>query len=87
MKRLRLIIIVALVAIVFAGMIGTLVGAGQSTEPLSGNWLCVPTTRTARSHYLSEPEARGQKITGTIRVTQFFYRISESTPGDDGRMP
>ena len=38
---------------------------------------------TFRTTYLNLKQ-EGQKITGTIRVTQFFYRISESTGGPEG---
>jgi alpha-galactosidase len=87
MKGFPLIIIVALVAIVFAGVIGAIVGARQSPEPLTGNWVVRTDNKdgTFRTTYLNLKQD-GQKITGTIRVTQFLYRISESKPGDDGRM-
>lgn len=87
MKRFQLIVIVALVAIVFAGVIGSIVGARQSAEPLTGNWVVRTDNKdgTFRTTYLNLKQ-EGQNITGTIRVTQFFYRISESKPGDDGRI-
>ena len=86
MKRFQLITILALIAIVFAGLIGVIVGARQSPEPLTGNWVVRTPNNdgTFRTTYLNLKQD-GTKITGTIRVTQFFYRISESTPGDDGR--
>src|SRR6478672_7629522 len=87
MKKYQTIIVVAVVAIVFAGMIRARVGAGQSPEPLSGNWVVRTDNKdgTFRTTYLNLKQ-EGQKITDTIRVTQFFYRISESMPGDDGRI-
>jgi len=87
MKKFQLIIVVALIAIIFAGVIGAIVGARQSPEPLTGNWVVRTDNKdgTFRTTYLNLKQ-EGQKITGTIRVTQFFYRISESTPGDDGRI-
>src|SRR5438874_1965631 len=86
MKRFHFIIIVALVAIVFVTVIGAIVGARQSLEPLTGNWVVRTDNKdgTFRTTYLNLKQD-GAKITGTIRVTQFYYRISESTPGDDGR--
>src|ERR1041384_5486500 len=85
MKRSKLIIIVALAVIVFAGVIGAIVGARQSPEPLTGNWVVRTDNKdgTFRTTYLNLKQD-GAKITGTIRVTQFFYRISESTGGPDG---
>jgi alpha-galactosidase len=87
MKRLQLIIIVTLVAIVFAGVIAAMVGAGQAPEPLNGNWVVRTDNKdgTFRTTYLNLKQ-EGQNITGTIRVTQFFYHISESKPGEDGRI-
>src|ERR1043165_2925022 len=86
MKRSELLIIlVALAAIVFAGVIGAIVGARQSPEPLTGNWVVRTDNKdgTFRTTYLNLKQ-EGEKITGTIRVTQFFYHISESTGGPDG---
>lgn len=56
-----------------------------SAADLTGNWVvAVPNADgTARRTYLNlKQEASG--ITGTIRVTQFFYRIAESKGGPDG---
>ena len=55
MKRFQLIIILALVAIVFAALIGTLVGARQSPEPLTGNWVVRTDNKdgTFRTTYLN----------------------------------
>ena len=85
MKKFQLIIIAALAAIIFAGAIGAIVGARQSPEPLTGNWVVRTDNKdgTFRTTYLNLKQD-GAKITGTIRVTQFFYRISESTGGPDG---
>src|SRR5205814_10391552 len=85
MKRFQLIIILALVAIVFGALIGAVVGARQSPEPLNGNWVVRTDNKdgTFRTTHLNLKQD-GQKITGTIRVTQFFYKISESTGGPDG---
>ena len=63
-----------------------IVGARQSPEPLTGNWVVRTDNKdgTFRTTYLNLKQ-EGEKITGTIRVTQFFYRISESMPGAEGR--
>src|SRR5205085_8161633 len=59
--------------------------AGQSPEPLTGNWVVRTQNNdgTFRTTYLNLKQ-EGPRITGTIRVTQFFYHISESTGGPDG---
>src|SRR5256714_15123102 len=82
--KTQLIIIVALVTIVFAALIGAIVGARQSPEPLTGNWVVRTDNKdgTFRTTYLNLKQD-GARITGTIRVTQFFYRISESTGGPE----
>ncbi|HXI24523.1 MAG TPA: glycoside hydrolase family 27 protein, partial [Pyrinomonadaceae bacterium] len=84
MKRFQLVIIVALVTIVFAGVIGAIVGARQAPESLTGNWVVRTDNKdgTFRTTYLNLKQDGG-KITGTIRVTQFFYKISESTGGPE----
>src|SRR5438094_10368656 len=70
----------------FATLVVALVTAQQSpTEPLNGNWAVrTPnndgTFRTTDLNLKQE----GSRITGTIRVTQFYYHISESTGGPEG---
>ena len=57
-----------------------------SDSPLSGNWVSHNvnnTEGTTRSSYFNLKHD-GSKITGTIRQTQFFYTIKESTGGPDG---
>jgi alpha-galactosidase len=52
---------------------------------LTGNWAVrdpMP-DGTSRNTYL-DLKQEGSRITGTIRVTQFFYNIAESTEGPDG---
>jgi alpha-galactosidase len=52
---------------------------------LTGNWAVrdpLP-DGTSRNTYL-DLKQEGSRITGTIRVTQFFYHIAESTEGPDG---
>jgi alpha-galactosidase len=52
---------------------------------LTGNWLVsIPNADgTARRTYLNLKQD-GERITGTIRLTQFFYTISSSTGGPEG---
>jgi alpha-galactosidase len=80
---LATVIVFSIIAITIA----SLVTARQTSEPLTGNWVVrTPTTNndgTFRTTYLNLKQ-EGTKITGTIRVTQFFYHISESTGGPDG---
>src|SRR5229473_4567399 len=59
--------------------------AQQPNDQLTGNW-AVRTPNadgTFRTTYLNLKQ-EGPRITGTIRVTQFFYHITESTGGPDG---
>src|SRR5437879_7738053 len=63
-----------------------LVTAQQSpTAPLTGNWAVRTPNNdgTFRTTYLNLKQ-EGARITGTIRVTQFYYHISESTGGPEG---
>jgi alpha-galactosidase len=52
---------------------------------LTGNWAVREPLGdgTSRNTYL-DLKQEGSRITGTIRVTQFFYHIAESTGGPDG---
>src|SRR5258707_3501513 len=74
-------IALSLLAILFAA----LATAQQPNDQLTGNWVVrTPNADgTFRTTYLNLKQ-EGQRITGTIRVTQFFYHISESTGGPDG---
>src|SRR3989440_9222593 len=76
---------IPIAVMIAATMIGVLVSAGQSPEPLTGNWVVRTQNNdgTFRTTYLNLKQ-EGPRITGTIRVTQFFYHISESTGGPDG---
>src|SRR5690242_18084000 len=82
----RVPVVIAACIALFASAV-VLVNSNQSPEPLTGNWVVrAPTTNhdgTFRTTYLNLKQ-EGQKITGTIRVTQFFYHITESTGGPDG---
>jgi alpha-galactosidase len=55
------------------------------TADLTGNWAVKDALAdgTVRATYLNLKQ-EGARITGTIRVTQFYYRIVESTGGPDG---
>ena len=68
--------------VVAIGVLGT---AHQSPEPLTGNWAVrIPNNDgTFRTTYL-DLKQEGSRISGTIRVTQFFYRITDSTGGPEG---
>lgn len=86
MKRIfRFKILIAIIVIMLSSLVAILVSAGQTPEPLTGNWVVrTPTNdETFRTTYLNLKQ-EGPRITGTIRVTQFFYHISESTGGADG---
>ena len=86
-RHIYLAFAIVMVALSFTTPTAVLVIANQSVEPLTGNWVVRTDNKdgTFRTTYLNLKQ-EGQKITGTIRVTQFFYRITESTPGDDGRI-
>ena len=82
--RLRFLVTSTIVTAVVATWI-VLVTAQQPSDPLTGNWVVRTPNNdgTFRTTYLNlKPE--GSRITGTIRVTQFFYHITESTGGLDG---
>jgi len=59
--------------------------AQQPGDQLTGNW-AVKTPNadgTVRTTYLNLKQ-EGSKITGSIRVTQFYYLLTESTGGPEG---
>src|SRR6266478_4037491 len=59
--------------------------AQQPNDQLTGNWVVrTPNADgTFRTTYLNLKQD-GQRLTGSIRVTQFYYLITESTGGADG---
>src|SRR6266851_2110313 len=59
--------------------------AQQPNDQLTGNWVVrTPNADgTFRTMYLNLKQD-GQRLTGSIRVTQFYYLITESTGGADG---
>src|SRR2546421_6674893 len=84
-RTLRFNILIVIVVIILSSLVAILVTATQSPEPLTGNWVVRSPNAdgTFRTTYLNLTQ-EGARITGTIRVTQFFYHISESTGGPDG---
>ena len=83
--RLRSLVTSIITTAVVAIWIVVLVTAQQTAEPLTGNWVVRTPNNdgTFRTTYLNLKQ-EGARITGTIRVTQFFYHITESTGGLDG---
>src|SRR5437870_3059514 len=85
-QRFQLALVSAAAVLTLAVLLSAFVAAQQSaTEPLNGNWVVrTPNADgTFRTTYLYLKQ-EGPRITGTIRVTQFFYHISQSTGGPDG---
>src|SRR5438128_10986402 len=87
MKHNFRIAILAIALLAPSTMIVALVTRRQSSEPLNCKLVVpAPSTNndgTVRTTYINLKQ-EGSRITGTIRVTQFFYHISESTGGPDG---
>ena len=83
--RFRFLVASIITTAVVAIWIVVLVTAQQTAEPLTGNWVVRTPNNdgTFRTTYLNLKQ-EGARITGTIRVTQFFYHITESTGGLDG---
>src|SRR5437870_12364457 len=83
--RLRFLVTLIIATVVVATRIVVLVTAQQTAEPLTGNWVVRTPNNdgTFRTTYLNLKQ-EGSRITGTIRVTQFYYHISESTGGPEG---
>src|SRR3989442_14644007 len=84
--RFQLFVCATMVLILPATLVVALVTAQQSpTEPLNGNWAVrTPNSDgTFRTTYLNLKQ-EGSRITGTIRGTQFYYHITESTGGPEG---
>src|SRR5712692_2232203 len=78
---------VGLTSVLFllANLVVALATAQQPNDQLTGNWVVrTPNADgTFRTTYLNL-KLDGQHITGSIRVTQFYYLITESTGGADG---
>src|ERR1051325_5080843 len=62
-----------------------LFAAASSAADLTGNWLAATPNNdgTSRKTYLNLKQ-EGDRITGTIRTTQFWYSISDSKREADG---
>jgi alpha-galactosidase len=63
----------------------TLSQSQSSANPLTGNWAAASPSNDGyvRKAYFNLKQD-GAKITGTIRATQFFYKINDSTGGPEG---
>jgi alpha-galactosidase len=84
-QTLSIKLILTVAALCAAIFVVAVVTARQSSESLTGNWVVrTPTNdETFRTTYLNLKQ-EGSRITGTIRVTQFYYHITESTGGPEG---
>src|SRR5437879_11863465 len=84
--RFQFAVAVAIASFLLATLVVALVTAQQSTtEPLTGNWAVrtLNNDGTFRTTYLNLRQ-EGTRITGSIRFTQFYYRLTESTGGPEG---
>src|SRR5207247_4008277 len=83
--RLGSIFGIAFVIVLLATIVISLASAQQPNDQLTGNWVVrTPNADgTFRATYLNLKQ-EGPRITGSIRVTQFYYLISQSTGGPDG---
>lgn len=81
----RILFVTTLVVFLLTSVILYFVSAQQANDQLTGNWgVKTPNADgTFRTTYLNLRQ-EGTKITGSIRVTQFYYRITESTGGPEG---
>src|SRR2546428_9398763 len=85
-RRFQFALVIAVVMLTLTVLLSVFASAQQSTtEQLTGNWVVRNPNAdgTFRTTYLNLKQ-EGTRITGSIRVTQFFYHISESTGGPDG---
>jgi alpha-galactosidase len=87
MKTKSRIGIPVIIVITLSCLLAVLASAGQAPEPLTGNWAVrTPNPNndgTFRTTYLNLRQ-EGSRVTGTIRVTQFYYRITDNTGGPEG---
>src|SRR5436853_6971853 len=80
---------VAVVLLLLTSLVAAYVSGQQSAtsekDQLTGNWVVrAPNADgTSRLTYFNLKE-EGSRITGSIRVTQFYYLITESTGGAEG---
>ncbi len=81
----RRTLIVGLLVLSLTTIVLAIAFAQEQANPLTGNWAAsAPSTDgyVRKSYFNLKQE--GDKITGTIRATQFFYKIVKSTGGPDG---
>jgi alpha-galactosidase len=66
-------------------ILSLVLAASGLAADLTGNWLAATPNSdgTFRKTYLNLKQ-EGDRITGTVRTTQFWYTVSESKPGPDG---
>ena len=78
------IILVMLLAVFSIGDLVVHFASAQQQDPLTGNWVVRNPNAdgTSRNTYLNLKQD-GTKITGSIRVTQFYYLITENTGGPE----
>ena len=84
--KLSLLLAVAVIALAFlADFKLSFVKAQQGNADLSGNWLAQTQNQdgTFRRSYFNLKQ-EGPSITGSIRITQFYYLVKESTGGPEG---
>src|SRR6266850_3682824 len=77
--------LVMVVALVATMVVSIAVAQQQATgNPLTGNWVArnPNSDGTSRNTYFNLKQ-EGSKIIGTIRATQFYYVIKESTGGSE----
>ena len=79
-KSLPLTLGMMLAVLLIGGLFVSFGSAQQSNNPLSGNWAVRNPNAdgTSRNSYFNLKQ-EGARITGSIRVTQFYYLITEST--------
>src|SRR6266550_365168 len=81
-----LLLAVAVIALAFLPDFKlSFVKAQQGNADLSGNWLAQTQNQdgTFRRSYFNLKQD-GPRITGSIRITQFYYLVKESTGGPEG---
>ena len=85
-RRTLLLVVLAILSLVSVFIVSaTLAKQESSANPLTGNWAAASPSNDGyvRKAYFNLKQD-GEKITGTIRSTQFFYKITKSTGGPAG---
>src|SRR5262245_18611335 len=87
LQPIAVAIAIAIAALLYAsfGLITPRHSNAQANDPLTGNWAVrIPNADgTERVTYFNLKQ-EGGRITGSIRLTQFYYVITESTGGPEG---